>query len=106
MRDVRLFIGSELRDVLREIRAPKDENIDREFGLLIELGFLSFELEESRSQYEFVNARVKAMEENLPLLEKDVPKLREAVEQAAVDRQKMIDALDQTSKGLESHGKA
>ena len=92
--------------MLREIREPREKNINREFEQLIELGFLSFELEESTSQYEFVSARVKAMEENLPLLEKGVPKLREALEQAAVDRQAMIDALDQTSKGLESHGNA
>lgn len=92
--------------MLREIRDPMDENIDREFGRLIELGFLRFELEESRSQYEFVNARVKAMKEDLPLLESEVPRLREALEQAALDKRVMMEALDQTSKGLESRGSA
>jgi hypothetical protein len=46
------------------------------------------------------------MEENLPLLESDVPKLREALEQAAIDKQRMIRALDQTSEGPRSLGSA
>ena len=104
MRVVRLFVGSELGDVLREIQKPYDRNIGRAFERLVELGFLGFELEESRNQYEFVNARVKAMEENLPLLERDVPWLREALEQAAVDKERMIRALDQTSEGPSSLG--
>jgi hypothetical protein len=104
MRVVRLFVGSELREVLREIQKPYDRNIGSAFERLVELGFLGFELEESRNQYEFVNARVKAMEENLPLLERDVPWLREALEQAAVDKERMISALDQTSEGPRSLG--
>jgi len=106
MKAVRLFVAPELRDLLRDIQKPHDESIDRAFERVVELGYLGFELEESRNQYEFVNRRVKAMEENLPLLERDVPKLREALEQAAIDRQHMIKALDQTSEGPRSLGSA
>jgi len=103
---VRLFVGSELGEVLREIQKPCDRNIGRTFERLVELGFLGSELEESRNQYEFVNARVKAMEENLPLLESDVPWLRETLEQAAIDKERMIRVLDQTSEGPRSFGSA
>ena len=106
MRVVRLFVGSELGNVLREIQEPYDRNIGRAFERLVELGFLGFQLDESRKQYEFVNARVKAMEENLPLLERDVPWLRETLEQAAVDKERMIRALDLTSEGPRSLGSA
>ncbi len=104
MRVIRLFVGSEIADVLHEIQNPKDGNVDRIFEQLVELGFLGFQLDEARKQYEFVNVRAKAMKENLPLLERDVPWLREVLEQAAVDRERMIRALDQTSEGPRSHG--
>jgi hypothetical protein len=104
MRVVRLFVGLELGKVLREIQEPYDRDIDRAVERLVELGFLGFELDESRKQYEFVKARVKAMEVNLPLLERDVPWLREALEQASVDKERMIRALDQTSEGPRSLG--
>jgi len=90
--------------VLREIQNSKDENDDRIFEELVELGFLGFELDEARKKYEFVNVRARAMRENLPLLERDVSWLREVLEQAAVDRERMISALDQTSEGPRSHG--
>jgi hypothetical protein len=104
MKVVRLFVGSELGELLREIQKPYDRNIGRTFERLIELGCLGFELDESRNQYEFVNARVKAMEKNLPLLERDVPWLRETLEQAAADKERMTRALDQTSEGPRSLG--
>jgi hypothetical protein len=102
MRAIRLFVGPELWDVLREIEKCRDENIGRAFARLVELGYLGFEFEEFRSQYGFVSVRVKAMEENLPLLESDVPRLREALEQAAIDKERMTRALDQTSEGPRS----
>jgi septation ring formation regulator EzrA len=104
MRVVRLFVGPELGEMLREIQKSYDRNIDRAFERLVELGFLGFELEESRNQYEFVKARIKAMEENLPLLERDIPYLRETLEQAAVDKERMTRVLDQTSEGPRSLG--
>jgi hypothetical protein len=90
--------------VVHKVQDRYDRDNGRALERLIGLGFLSFELDEARKQYEFVNARVKAMEENLPLLERDVPWLRETLEQAAVDKDRMTKALDQTSEGNTSLG--
>ena len=91
---------------MREIEKHRDEDIECAFARLVELGYLGFEFEESRNECEFVNVRVKAMEEKLPLLESNVPKLREALEQAALDKERMTKVLDQTSEGSRIHGSA